>query len=207
MPVFDLLELPFCKVIRVGAWNDTAHRYFIAYRARNSFRQVLGLPVIDEFSTFSSPIFFAPIPLLGKIYNAGISLGHKRDHDMDIDLGWPPLCVGIDVPAPELPANWEQTVIAAIQDSSTASQPKEMSIEKIADYTMQKIVVGETTVMATDAPLIQRQLRRLCETTSTPFTLAFATGNRIVRAKNAEPIDVRVVSEKVLDMLMSAAAK
>src|SRR5437867_3451671 len=99
MALLDYFELPFCKMLMREAWNAPAHRYFIAYSARQNFRNVLGLPVIDEFATISSPIFFAAPPMLGKIYNVGITLGHKRSPDMDIDTGWPPLCIGIETPS------------------------------------------------------------------------------------------------------------
>ena len=92
----------------IESWNAPHACYFISYRALNDFRSALGLPVIDEFATFSSPIFFCPTPILGKIYNAGISLGHKRDPEMGIDLGWPPLVVGYQAPVPELKESWEQ---------------------------------------------------------------------------------------------------
>lgn len=198
MPVFDVLELPFCKILRVGPWNEAAHRYFIAYHAQNDFRHVLGLPVIDEFATFSSPIFFAPIPILGKMYNAGISLGHRRDPEMSIDLGWPPLCVGYDAPAPELPEGWEARLLAEVQRSKGAEERGSKGAE---GYEVQRITVGETEVFATNAPLLPKQLRRIAQNGAAPFRIAFATGNRLTRAEKASPLNLLSLSEAELAKL------
>lgn len=200
MPVFELIELPFCKILRVGPWNDSPHSYFIAHNSRDDFRHVLGLPVTEEFCTFSSPIFLAPIPILGKIYNAGISLAHKRNSDMDIDTGWPPLCVGYDAPAPELPADWETLVLAEMQRSE-GTAPKGNGFAEVEGYQMQWVVIGQAEVAATDAPLLPGQLRRIAQTSRAPFCLAFATGNRITRARNGAPFTVHAVSEEVLSSL------
>ncbi|MGB6335620.1 MAG: hypothetical protein WBG96_08410, partial [Thermoanaerobaculia bacterium] len=82
MAVFDLISLPFCRLLMVGEWNPPPQRFFAAYQRKGDYRWLLGHAVIDEFATISSPIFLAPRSLLGKIYNAGLSLGHKRDHEM-----------------------------------------------------------------------------------------------------------------------------
>lgn len=206
MRVFDLVETPFCKVIRIGAWNEAAHSYFIAYHARNDFRHVLGLPVIDEFATFSSPIFFSPIPILGKIYNAGISLGHRRDPEMSIDTGWPPLCVGYDAPAPELPSDWEAQLLAEVQGGKGAETPESGGTEA-QGYRLQRIIIGGVEVVATDAPLLPKQLRRICEASPAQFSLAFATGNRLTRAEKGAPLQLRAVSEQVLAGFVAGAGK
>ena len=197
MPLFDLIELPFCKIVRIEAWNAEPHRFFIAYNVSGEFRHVLGLPVIDEFATFSSPIFFAPIPILGKIYNAGISLGHKRSPDMDIDSGWPPLCVGTNESGLDLPADFENQLIQAIESGNGSPQ----NSEKVGDYQVQFIEIGRTAVFATDAPLLPNQLKRIAD--HRPFLLAFSTGNRVTRQKDGNPSEVRAVSEAVLAELCS----
>ena len=56
---------------------------------------MMGHAVVDEFATVSAPLFFSPPDQLGKIYNAGISLGHRRDPELGLDQGWPPFCAGI----------------------------------------------------------------------------------------------------------------
>lgn len=199
MPLCDLIELPYCKILRIEEWNAPAHRYFLAYHSQGEFRHVLGLPVIDEFATFSSPVFFAPAPILGKIYNAGITLGHKRSPDMDIDTGWPPLCIGTNEPAAELPADFENQMIDAIKSGRGSAIPA----QTIRDFQVQFIEIGETSVFVTDAPMISVQLRRICLLTRTPFAIAFSTGNRLTRQKDGAPNEVHAVSETVLNDLCS----
>ena len=209
MPVFDVVETPFCKVLRIGAWNEPPHSYFVGYNARNEFRHVLGLPVIDEFATFSSPIFFAPIPILGKIYNAGISLGHKRDPEMSIDMGWPPLCIGYEAPAPELPADWETLLLAEVQRGGGAEAQGSGGAEglrRVEGYEMQRMTVGQAEVIATDAPLLPNQLRRVSELSGASFCIAFATGNRLTRAEKAAPLQLHAVSERVLAGILAQSS-
>lgn len=197
MPLFDLIELPFCKVVRIETWNAKPHRYFLAYHSRNGFSHALGLPVVDEFATFSSPIFFTPIPFLGKIYNAGITLGHKRNSEMDIDTGWPPLCIGANLPAAELPADFEEQLLEAIRSNPGSPVP----MQSVGDHQVQFIAIGETSVFATDAPLLPIQLRRICRVADTPFSIAFSTGNRLTPQEGGKPNEVRAVSEAVLTEL------
>lgn len=200
MPFFDFIELPFCKVVRIEPWNASPHRYFVAYERRSDFNHVLGLPVVEEFATFSSPIFFAPIPILGKIYNAGITLAHRRDPEMNIDTGWPPLCIGIDESSTEMQVDWENQLLLAIQ-SSTQSFP---DTKKAGDYLIAHLVIDECTLIATDAPLLPRQLRRLCRRAETAIAVAFSTGNRITRQKDGNPGEFRAVSENVLATIKHA---
>lgn len=203
MPIFDVIETEYCKVLRTGPWNAPSRSFFIAYFAENHFRHVLGLPVIDEFATFSSPVFFAPIPILGKIYNAGITLGHKRDPDMGIDLGWPPLCVGYEAPAPELPQGWESDLLAKIQSTWSVTATDERGSAGAEEYEVQWITIGETEVFATTAPLLPKQLRRIAETGTAKFRIAFATGNSLSRMKNAAPMNITLVSEGVFNQLLT----
>jgi hypothetical protein len=176
-------------------WNATAHRYFLAYRARGDFRHVLGLPVVDEFGTFSAPIFFGPAPLLGQLYNVGITLGHQRSPDMSIDLGWPPVCVGIQSDRPADPG-WETKLLAAIK-----AVKSEMPATKKPEYDIHRHRIGEVDVMATDAPLLPRQLQRLCELSTSPLSIAFSTGNRIT-GQNGKLLSVQVASEANLQQLI-----
>ena len=87
--LFEFIQSPVCSVLRSERWNAPPGRWFAAYRARDGFRWLMGNGVVDEYATISSPIFLGARDELGKIYNAGISLGHKRDPDMGLDLGWP----------------------------------------------------------------------------------------------------------------------
>lgn len=204
MPIFSVVDLPFCSMVLVGRWDAPAHRYFLAYRAGLEYRWLLGHPVVDEFATFSSPIFLAPQPLLGKIYNAGISLGHRRDAEMAIDLGWPPLCVGLDLPLPALPNDWEERLLAALRQKDPARDRisrAEVRTRRAGGYDLSGCRVGEARVIGTSAPLLPRQLRRLCEVAGGPLAMAFSTGNRINRRTDGAPQTLRAVSEVRLQEL------
>jgi hypothetical protein len=186
----------------IEPWNAPRGRYFIAYRALNNFRSVLGLPVIDEFATFSSPIFFSPTPILGKIYNAGISLGHKRDPEMGIDLGWPPVVVGYDAPSPELNERWEQQLLEEIQKAGEQGSGGAGEQKAIGEYEVRVLKVGECEIFGTNAPLLPKQLRRIAQLSNAPFSIAFSTGNRLTAQKNAQPLVVTAASEAALNKIM-----
>ena len=190
--MFTLIETPYCKVLMIEPWNAPRGRYFISYRALNDFRSVLGLPVIDEFATFSSPIFFCPTPILGKIYNAGISLGHKRDPEMGIDLGWPPLVIGYQAAAPQLKESWEQELVEEIQKAGEQGGKVAGEITTIDENEVRKLKIGECEVFATNAPLLPKQLQRIAQLANTPFSIAFSTGNRLTGQKNALPLTVQL---------------
>lgn len=205
MPLFDWIELPFCKVIRIESWNAPAHRYFLACESDGDFNHVLGLPVAQEFATFSSPIFFAPIPILGKIYNAGLTLGYRRSPDMDLDTGWPPLCIGLDQPDPGLPQGWEDQLLGAIQTDATSAQ----ETMQIRDYQLKELMIPPgVEVFATDAPLLPSQLKRICRDLlrkkECVFAIAFSTGNRLTRQENGRTNQVHAVPESVLKELRNA---
>lgn len=214
MQIFHCIELPFCKVLMMDSWNAQAHRYFIAYNARDDFRHVLGLPVIDEFATFSSPIFFAPIRILGKIYNAGISLAHLRDPDMGMETGWPPLCIGFDEPSQKLPDKWEQTLIQKLQSADLATYESGSTVDfgstSIEGFSLQCMRLGgfdhtrlgTTIVFATNAPLLPRQLKRITQLGKSPFAIAFSTGNTILAKEEPVPATVQVLSEEMLRKVM-----
>lgn len=195
MPLFEVLSVPPFTAILVEGWNAKPHRYFLAYRIRGNFRHVLGLPVVDEFATFSSPIFFGPIPLLGQLYNVGISLGHQRDSEMGLDQGWPPICVGLDVPSPSS-SDWGNELLQAIK-SASGSTPTSEGKEPI----LQHHQVGGVSVVATNAPLLPRQLLRLCELGDAPLSIAFSTANRII-AQDGKLLSIQVASESSLEQLL-----
>jgi hypothetical protein len=202
--MFEIIETSFCKVLLIEPWNSPRGRYFIAYRALNNFRSVLGLPVIDEFATFSSPIFFCPTTILGKIYNAGISLGHKRDPEMGIDLGWPPMVVGHEAPEPELKESWEQELLAEIQKAGEQGSRGTEEIVTVDEYEIRKLQIGESEIFATNAPLMSKQLQRIAQLSNAPFSIAFSTGNRLSAQKNAQPLVVTVASEAALSKIIDA---
>lgn len=197
------IDLPYCKVFMTERWNAPAGRYFIAYQSKNHFRHVLGLPVIDEFATVSSPLFFCHSDLIGKIYNAGISLGHKRDPEMGIDLGWPPLVVGsLDSPA-ALPQNWEEQLLDEIMKAEFPEEGNRESEE--AD--LQKIRIGNCELFATNLPLLPKQLRRICQISNAPFSIALSTGNRVHSQENTASVKVKCASEAVLADILQKFSK
>jgi hypothetical protein len=202
--MFNLIETPYCKVLMIEPWNAPRGRYFIAYRALNNFRSVLGLPVIDEFATFSSPIFFCPTSILGKIYNAGISLGHKRDPEMGIDLGWPPVVVGYEAAAPELRDQWEKELMEELQKAEEGKGGGAEEQSTIGEYEMRKIKIGECEIFATNAPLLPKQLQRIAQLSNSEFSIAFSTGNRLTAQKNAQTIVVTAASEGALSKIIDA---
>jgi hypothetical protein len=207
LPVFKLVELPFCKVIQIDPWNSPAHRYFIAYRAQETFRQVMGLSVIDEYATFSSPLFFASTKILGKIYDAGISLGHLRDPEMGLDLGWPPLCVGIEEPEPKLSENWQGELLDQIKQNPGDAKSEGVKETLVDGHQIQKVRIANIDIYATDAPLLPKQLKRICQLGSNPFSLAFSVGNKITPQKDAAPISVQALSELSLKGILEAFSK
>ncbi len=200
--VFDLIEVGSLKALLVEEWNAPPHRYFLAWHSLGDFRHVMGLPVVQEFATFSSPILFGPAPLLGKIYNAGITLGHNRSPDMDIDMGWPPLCIGVESQSSDLPENWETKLLERIKSSKENGNAQEVD-----GYLLQTIEIGQTSVYATNAPLLPRQLLRICQISKSPFSIAFATGNRVTRREDGTPVQIQAVSESVLGKLLEAFKK
>lgn len=196
--MLTLVETPFCKVLMVEPWNAPAGRYFISYRSLADFRSVIGLPVIDEFATFSSPIFFCPRSLLGKIYNAGLSLAHQRDPEMGIDLGWPPLVVGYEASAPELSEQWEQQLLEAIQKAGEQGGGGAGEAITVEEYEVRKLQIGESEIFVINAPLLPKQLRRVAQLSNAPFSLAISTANRLTAQKNAVPLRVQIASEALL---------
>jgi hypothetical protein len=208
------VALPFCRVAMVAPWNEPAARRFVAYRCRDGFPRLLGHPVIDEFATLSTPIFLGPRALAGKLYNAGISLGHRRDPEMGIDLGWPPLVVGLaSGPAPDpqadwLPTDWEARLLDALMTAPAEGEPlaaaDTFARRQVGDAKLERAVCGEAVLWATDAPLLPKQLGRLCEVSRQP--LAVALNTRPLRGESGHlPHEVEVVSERRLAELLAAA--
>ena len=80
-----LVTLPFCTVVMLDIWDAPPKQLCAAYRCSGFYPVALGHPVIDEFATISSPSSSLPGPYSGKIYNAGLHLGHQRDPEMGIN--------------------------------------------------------------------------------------------------------------------------
>lgn len=193
MPLFEVICSPPFYAVLVEPWNAPAHRYFLSYRVHADFRHVLGLPVVDEFATFSTPIFFGPRVFLGQLYNLGITLGHQRNPEMPLDQGWPPICIGIDSDLRPR-EGWEDRLLDAIK-SANAATSKESSPQ------IQEHRIAETTIYATDLPLLPRQLRRMCQIATSPFSVAFSTGNRIT-GQEGKLLSVQVASEAAFAQLL-----
>jgi len=194
LPLFNVVSSPPFQAILIENWNAPPHRFFLAYRALGDFRHVLGLPVVDEYATFSTPIFFGPISLLGQFYNVGITLGHNRDPEMGIDQGWPPICVGIRTEQqPE--QGWEDKLLNAIKNSKwnpPAATPEPQ---------IQVFQAPDVDVYATNVPLLPRQLKRICQIRPAPLSIAFSTGNRITPQKG-KLLQIEAASEQVLEQLI-----
>jgi hypothetical protein len=185
-----VISVPPFTALLIENWNASPHRYFLAYRALGNFRHVLGLPVVDEYATFSTPIFFGPIPLLGQLYNVGITLGHNRDPEMGIDQGWPPICVGIES-GQGAETGWEERLLGAIKNEKPGKNQDQS----------QSIRINNVDVFATKIPLLPRQLRRICQISPMPFAIAFSTGNRISGTKG-KLLNIEVASEQEVDSII-----
>jgi hypothetical protein len=210
MSPLERIRLPYCDVLMLDSWNASPGRYFAAIRARHGFRWLLGHVVLEEFGTLSSPVFLAPRALLGKVYDAGITLGHRRDHEMSIDLGWPPFCVGLDLPAVDLPSDWQPRLLAAIEAGAgpLTAEPIEMRAVDGDALALARYGAGDrastVTVIVTTAPLLPAQLARVCDLDDAGLTLAVATGNRVTRQSHARPQRIAMCAESRLGVLLAA---
>jgi D-aminopeptidase len=63
-----------------------------------------GLGVAEDFGTFSSPIALVPDAVVGRVYDSLIQTGLGRDPGLSTYAGWPPVVVGINDSALNLPA-------------------------------------------------------------------------------------------------------
>lgn len=207
----SLVTLPYCRVVLFGAWDESPRRRFAAYRCRMPLPRLLGSAVVDEFATVSAPVFFCPPPLAGKIYDAGLTLAHRRSSELGIDQGWPPLVVALEgavtAPPPELPPSWQEDLLEVIQD------PGGNMSEESVDAFESRVVgadrvywarFGEADVLVTDAPLLPKQLGRLCEASPRAFAIAVSEGQAIVASDGGEPRIVRAVSEERLAALVTS---
>tara|TARA_B100001250_G_scaffold300348_1_gene262037 strand:+ start:4866 stop:5849 length:984 start_codon:yes stop_codon:yes gene_type:complete len=55
-----------------------------------------GLGVAEDFGIFSSPIILAPAPSFGRVYEAMIQQGIKRDGGLSTSNGWPPIIMSLN---------------------------------------------------------------------------------------------------------------
>lgn len=68
----------------------------LSYAARGEPLDFTGLPVADDFGTFSSPMLMCSVSAVGAAYDALITAGHRRHPDLPPDDGWPPVVIGLD---------------------------------------------------------------------------------------------------------------
>ncbi len=208
MPVFEARSLPGCLAL-VPQGAGAAGRWFAAWSGRGGARWLLGQGVLDEFGTFSSPLLLAHPANLGRLYDAGLTLAQRRDPEMPLDAGWPPLCVGAEVLERGVPADWEERIVAVVQGegSAAAEQARPLHFFVVGGWNLEGLAIGEVAILATDAPLLPRQLRRLAAAARPPFALAFSTGNRLAGTTGGAPLAVRVASEATAGALAAAAAE
>lgn len=200
--------MPFCQVLQLESWDAPKGRFFAAYTTRDAYRWLLGHAVVDEFATLSSPIFVTPRALLGKIYNTGLTLVHRRDPEAGIDLGWPPLCVGLDRAAPKLPAEWEETLLQRIMSSNgreIRAETKGVTRRQVDGHLLERVSIGEATFFVISAPLLPEQLRRVCEVSKAAVTVSVATGNRVGADETTTAEPVRAASERLLRRFLDEA--
>jgi hypothetical protein len=214
MSLLEPIRLPYCDVLMTEAWDAPPGRWFAAFRTRHGFRWMLGHAVLEEFGTISSPVFLTPRALLGKIYDAGISLGHRRDREMSVDLGWPPLCIGVEGEAPSLPEDWQAQLLDAITSGTSAAgmSAPQMQRREAGGDALELLRLpateraGSVCIIACSAPLLPQHLGRLCDLDDSGLTLAFATGNRVTRQERARAQALTAASESRLNGLVDALA-
>lgn len=213
MPLLDLISVGDCRVLRWEAWNAPAGRWFFSYRARSDYRWLMGHAVVDEFASVSAPLFFAPPDQLGKIYNTGISLGHRRDPEMAVDQGWPPFCAGIPMPPGEPGMDPEPGILAELLlPPKFAAIPRHAGLHfqsgKLSDCTLEHWQLSNAiSCFATDVPLLPRQLRRLCDVGDASLTLALSLGNRLPRLRKGDLGQVQSASAAALNDLLALAGE
>ena len=198
-------SLPYCTVVVPEPLDSGRGRLFAGYHARAGARWLLGQGVLDEFGTLSSPIWIAPADLIGSMYDFGIAFGFELDPELPIDGGWPPVCIGLDQPAPPLPPDWEGELAAAIRAAGPRPPGGGLERLRIDGYRLDRFRIGEAAVLETDAPLLPHQLRRLAEASAAACALAVSTAQRVTRSHGGEPARFAVASESVVDGLARGA--
>ena len=210
--MFRRVELSYCQALFLEPWNSPPGRFFVAYKARHGFRGLIGNGVVDEFHTISAPLFITPLPLLGKVYDAGMALADRRDVEAPLDLGWPPLCIGLDMDAPALADDWQKEFLDVLTDAKpggVSSWHPTGGSQTLGDFEVEVIRCGgpdltsQVTVIGTTAPLLPGQLERLADVDNSGLTAVVATGNRVIRSKDDQPQDIASVSELILAELVA----
>lgn len=212
MAVVSFAAIPGCVAVVPMHVGAASGRFFGAWSSVGRGARLLGQGVLDEFGTFSSPVLLCHPTNLGRVYDAGLSLAHRRDPELPLDAGWPPLCVGTEALDRNLACGWQDRLIEALAAASLDAslleiEGLETSRQTIGAWRLAAFSAQDAAVVATDAPLLPRQLRRLAAAASRPLALAFATGNRLTRSPAGAPLAVRVASEATVDELARAAGR
>jgi hypothetical protein len=205
-PLLRRVALPWVTALLVEPADAPAGRWYAAVRGEGDGPKVLGLGVLEEFGTISSPILLAPRSVLGEVYDAGIALAHRRDAELPLDAGWPPLVVGLDLPAPELPPDAEERLLAALAAGDGTETPPATTTVEVAGHRLETVRFPGATVVATDAPLLPRQLAALAAAAA-PFAVAVATGNRVRAADGGRTVEVRVAAQATVAGLVEAVRR
>ncbi|MEZ5331074.1 MAG: hypothetical protein R2991_03255 [Thermoanaerobaculia bacterium] len=202
-PLLRPVTLPWATALLVEPVDAPAGRWYAALRGEGDMPRVLGLGVLEEFGTLSAPILLAPRSVVGQVYDAGIALAHRRDPELPLDAGWPPLAIGLDLPAPELPEDAEARLLAALDAGEGAVEPPTIRSAEAAGQRLELVPFPGAVVLATEAPLLPRQLAALAAA-APPFAVAVALGNRVTAGKRGRAVDVRVASEATVTALVAA---
>lgn len=209
-----LVSTPFCQAVMLEPWDARPGRFFVGYRRRRTFTDLLGHGVVDEFQTISGPLFISPRQIIGGIYDSGMRLADLRDVEAPIDQGWPPLTIGVDVKVLPRPDDWQQQLLEAVQsrkDSGNAPWVSDLQTTFSGEWETERLQchAGERlllSVIVTSAPMLPQQLERLADRDDAPFTVAISTGNRLPRVEDQELHEVSVISERELGVLAGKLA-
>ena len=212
--LIKLVSTSFCQAVMLEPLDAEPGRFFVGYRRRYAFTDLLGHGVVDEFQTISGPLFVCPRQIIGGIYDSGMRLADLRDVEAPIDQGWPPLTIGVDVIAPPRPDDWQQQLLDTIisrNDSGKAPWSSDVQrissgkwdTERLRCHTDERLMLS---VIVTSAPMLPQQLERLADRDDAPLTVAISTGNRLGRVENDELHVVSVISELELGELAGRLA-
>jgi hypothetical protein len=209
MSVVRVAGIAGCVAVTPAVAGTVPGRFFGAWASPGRAGRLLGQGVLDEFGTFSSPVLLCHPANLGRVYDAGLTLAHRRDPELPIDAGWPPLCLGTAALSPDLAAGWQERLLGALAakdpDSLLEMGGGAASHLSVGAWQLTGVAWPDVAVVGTDAPLLPRQLRRLAAAVSRSLTVAFATGNRLTGSPHGAPLAVRVASEATVDELARAA--
>jgi len=149
-----------------------------AYRSEGRVGEVSGLHVLRDFGVLSSPILLCPHAWFGSLYDSLIEDSFRRDPELSIDAGWPPLVFGLPAqPAqalaePPAPASVRSLLDGAGARFATGGGSQPAGIGSASKRTPAGHLVGvlavcigevQIAILATDAPLSPLSLGRLAE--------------------------------------------